>query len=84
MASLPPGSNSDGDDRTSKDNLRALLCESFCAAGPRYTSLGLEFQAVPSLDSKGGSHRNHRVGRNYRPGGISDRKAGIALNDLLA
>src|SRR5262249_2405599 len=31
-----------------------------------------------------GPHRKHGGGRNHRPGAISDRKAGIALNDLLA
>jgi hypothetical protein len=41
--------------------------------------------SVPSLsDSKRESHRNHSGGRNHRPAAISDRKARIALSDLLA
>ena len=39
---------------------------------------------LPPSDSKRGPHRKHSGGRDHRPEAISDRKAGIALNDLLA
>ena len=47
---------------------------------------GTEFRAAwfPASDSQRGPHRKQSGGRNPRPGAISDRKSGIALQDLLA
>src|SRR4051794_22329454 len=48
------------------------------------TLTGFRAASLPPSDSKRGPHRKHSGGRNHRPGAISDRKAGIALNDLPA
>jgi hypothetical protein len=40
--------------------------------------------SVPPFGQQARSHREHGGGRNRRPRAISDRKAGIALNDLPA